>query len=241
MLLAFFPAAVKLVPMIHSRLPSAALLLAAVCGLPLTTLSKDSQDPFAKWEEAIAAFETKDKQSPPPKNAVLFLGSSSIRMWDLPSSFPGEKTINRGFGGSEIVDSTHFAARLVFPHNPRQILFYAGDNDLAKGKSAAEVAADFEVFVKTVRETMPEVPIAYIAIKPSIARWKLWATIQKANAAIRKQCDKDTTLTFVDIAPPMLGDDGLPKKELFLVDGLHMNPKGYAIWNEAVRAILVPE
>jgi lysophospholipase L1-like esterase len=241
MLLAFFLEPVKLGPMIHHRRLPAVLLLTAVCGLPMTSRAKDLPDPFAQWEEAIASLETKDKKSPPPKNAVLFVGSSSIRMWDLPKSFPEEKTINRGFGGSQIADSTHFAARLIFPYHPRQIIFYAGDNDLAKGKSAEEVAADFDAFVKTVRKGLPDVPIAYIAVKPSIARWKLWPIIQDANARIRGRCEKDATLTFIDIAPPMLGDDGLPKKELFLDDGLHMNPTGYALWNEAVRKILVPE
>ena len=216
-----------------------AVLFVAVSRQP--SGAKDAPDRFAKWEETIADFEAKDTKSPPPRNPVLFVGSSSIRMWDLPKSFPGATTMNRGFGGSEIADSTHFAERLIFAYQPRQIIFYAGDNDIANGLKATQVAADFGAFVKKVRARMPDVPIAYIAVKPSIARWKLWPVIQDANAAIRKECEKDATLTFIDIAPPMLGEDGKPKKELFLDDGLHLTAEGYAIWNDLVKKILVPE
>ncbi len=245
MLLAFFAGAVKLVPIMNARhfpAASALALTLALLGVAREPVAaKDAPEGFAKWEETIAGFEAKDRKSPPPKKAVLFIGSSSIRMWNLPKSFPGEKTLNRGFVGSEIVDSTHFAERIIFPYQPRQIVFYAGDNDIAKGKSAKQVAADFRAFVETVRAKMPDVPIAYVAVKPSIARWKLWPVISDANAAIRQQCEADATLTFIDVAPPMLDEDGKPKKELFLEDGLHMNAEGYAVWNALVKQILVPE
>lgn len=212
--------------------------LAVLAGAPLRSGAEDAPDPFAKWEQEIAAIEAKDKESPPPENALLFIGSSSIRLWDLAAAFPGEKTINRGFGGSELADSTHFAPRLVFPHRPRQIILYAGDNDLANGKSAERVAADFADFVIAVRKELPEIPIAYIAIKPSLARWKLWPAIQAANAAIRAHCEGEPALTFIDIATPMLGEDGRPRKDLLVDDGLHLNPQGYAVWNDAVRKAL---
>ena len=223
-----FPLRPLAVSFVLSCLPSASLF------------AKEASERFTKWETAIAAFEANDERSPQPENAILFVGSSSIRMWDLPKSFPGEKTINRGFGGSEIADSTHFAARLVFPYKPRQIILYAGDNDIANGKTAKEVAKDFEAFVATVREVMPKVPIAYIAIKPSIARWNLWPTIQAANSAIESRCGSDPSLTFIDIAPVMLGEDGKPLADLFLKDGLHLNARGYALWNDEVRKVLVP-
>ncbi len=195
----------------------------------------DPPSPFAKWEKAIAAFEAQDQKSPPPKGAVLFVGSSSIRLWKLDKSFPDRATINRGFGGSEIADSVHFADRIVLKYQPRTIVFYAGDNDTAHGKSPEQVANDFKEFVKIVHEKLPKTKILFIAIKPSLARWKLAETIQKANGLIRSQCEKNEQLEFIDVWKPMLGEDGRPQAELFLKDGLHMNEQGYKIWASLIR------
>jgi len=105
----------------------------------------DEERPASRWEDAIRAFESADRGSPPPKHAVLFVGSSSIRMWDLAKGFPRRRVINRGFGGSQIADSTEFAARIIIPHAPRVVVLYAGDNDIAGGKSAEIVARDFDL------------------------------------------------------------------------------------------------
>jgi lysophospholipase L1-like esterase len=186
--------------------------------------------PFDKWEKDISAFEAQDKQSPPPKGAVLFVGSSSIRMWKLKNSFPGLAVINRGFGGSRIADSVHFADRLVLKHEPKTIVFYAGDNDIAGKRSPEEVDRDFQAFVKIIHEKLPKTKIVFLGIKPSLARWNLVDTIRQANRLIQSRCEKDDLLTFVDVFPPMLGKDGKPRPELFLKDGLHMTEAGYAIW-----------
>jgi lysophospholipase L1-like esterase len=214
------------------------VLLVALAGIvtaPLTA-SADDPDGFARWEKAIKAFEKKDREQPPPKNSVLFVGSSSIRLWNLAEFFPGEKFINRGFGGSEIADSNHFADRIIAKHEPRTIVLYAGDNDIAKGKTAKRVAADFRIFVKTVRGKLPQANILFIAIKPSIKRWNLSETMQVANREIQSVCDDDDRLSFVDIWKPMLGDDGRPRAELFAKDGLHLNGDGYKLWT----SVLVP-
>src|SRR5438874_2421313 len=112
---------------------------------------------FARWEKTIAAMEKRDQAKPPPKNAILFAGSSSIRNWNLPKSFPGVPVVNRGFGGSQIADSTHFAPRILLKHEPRLIVFYAGDNDIAAGKSPEQVAADFKDFAQTIHAKLPKV------------------------------------------------------------------------------------
>jgi lysophospholipase L1-like esterase len=191
----------------------------------------------SRWESAVRAIEKRDAKTPPPGGAVFFCGSSSIVRWDLPKSFPTLRTVNRGFGGSKIADSTFFAHRLVLPHNPSAIVFYAGDNDLGGGLTPERVRDDFRAFVARVRTKLPDVPIHFIAIKPSIARWKSWDRIQKANALIRADCD-GKLVTFIDVAAPMLGDDGTPRRELFVKDGLHLSPAGYAIWNALVLKAL---
>jgi len=190
---------------------------------------------FARWEKAITAFEQQDKEKPPPKNAILFAGSSSIRLWDVAKSFPGMDVINRGFGGSEIADSVHFADRIIVNHKPRMVVLYAGDNDLANGKTPEQVLADFKAFVKAVHAALPKTRIAFISIKPSIRRWNLIDNIRKANSLIEGCCKKDERLLYIDVVKPMLGDDGKPRPGLFTADGLHMNAKGYELWTSLLK------
>lgn len=190
-----------------------------------------------RWEKDIAAFEARDTKSPPPKNAVLFVGSSSIRMWDLKKSFPDIDVINRGFGGSEIADSVRYARRIIVPHQPRVVVLYAGDNDLANGKSPQRVLADFKQFGAVVRDALPQAKIVYIGIKPSIQRWKLIDKIRDANRLIHDYItDQDSDkLVFIDVEKPMLDEDGKPRADLLLDDGLHLNKKGYELWTKLVR------
>lgn len=191
-----------------------------------------------RWKAEIEKMVAADANDPPAKGGVLFLGSSSIRLWDLKKAFPGKDYLNRGFGGSEISDSLHYLDQIVFPYEPKAIVFYAGDNDLAKGKSPEQVAADFEKLSERVAERLPETRILYIAVKPSLKRWALYDKVQDANSRIAEQCAEKPNRQFVDVAPPMLGEDGLPKKELFVADGLHLSPAGYAIWNKLVAEAL---
>jgi lysophospholipase L1-like esterase len=190
-----------------------------------------------RWEKDIAAFEARDAKSPPPKNAVLFMGSSSIRMWDLKESFPDLDVINRGFGGSDVADSVRYAKRIIDPHQPRVVVLYAGDNDLANGKSPQRVLADFKEFVAVVRGALPQAKIVYIGIKPSIQRWKLIDKIRETNRLIHESIaqQKSDKLAFVDVDKPMLGEDGKPRADLLLDDGLHLNKKGYELWTKLVR------
>lgn len=198
------------------------------------SFAEEPVSPFAQWESAIAAFEKEDAKSPPPKGAVLFVGSSSIRLWKVEKSFPKHTVINRGFGGSQIADSVHFADRIVIKHAPKTVVFYAGDNDIAKGKTPEQVAKDFESFVKAIHEKLPETKIVYIGIKPSIKRWNLVETIRNANRLIETQCQADDRLAFVDPFPGMLGEDGKPRAELFVKDGLHLSEAGYEVWMKLV-------
>lgn len=199
-------------------------------GCALTTTAP-AKPPFA---DDIAAFEAADRAHAPPKDAVLFVGSSSIRFWEsLEKDFPGVPVIDRGFGGSTIADCARYADRIVVPYRPRRIVFYAGDNDIAAGRAPALVAADFTAFVRQVRAALPGVPILFISVKPSLARWTLAAQIRETNRLVREAAAKED-FDFLDAYAPMLGADGLPRKELFREDGLHMTPEGYALWTRLV-------
>jgi len=191
-----------------------------------------------RWEKTIAAFEAEDKTSPPPKDAVVFIGSSSIRLWDLKASFPELVAINRGFGGSQMVDAARYARRIVTPYKPRLIVLYEGDNDLNAGKSPQQVAADFGEFLKAVRSDLPTTPLIVIGLKPSPSRWKLIEQQREANRLLAEQCAKDGKCRFLDVEKPMLGSDSQPKPEIFRADKLHLNDEGYKIWNELMRPLL---
>lgn len=187
-----------------------------------------------RWGGAIRAFEEADRRDPPPPNGILFVGSSSIRLWKLDKHFPNLPVINRGFGGSQVSDTLHFADRIVVPYRPLIVVLYAGDNDIAAGESPEQVADDFQRLVRKIHERLPQTRIAFIAIKPSLARWELYDKMRDANERIRAICEENERLTFIDIAAPMLGDDGWPRKELFADDGLHLNEEGYRLWTEIV-------
>ncbi|MBD9367275.1 SGNH/GDSL hydrolase family protein [Xanthomonas sp. XNM01] len=189
------------------------------------------------WEQDMRRFAAEDAAQPPPRGAVLFVGSSSIRMWDtLAADFPDTAVINRGFGGSEIRDSTWYADRIVIPYAPRLIVLYAGDNDLNSGRTPQQLRADFAAFVERVRRGLPGVRIAYIAIKPSPARAGLMPAAHAANAQIRAEAARWHGVDFIDIYTPMLDGNGQPRAELFLEDQLHLNADGYALW----RGIVAP-
>jgi lysophospholipase L1-like esterase len=205
------------------------------------SLLADEASPFAKWEKEIAAIEAKTAAKPPAKGGIVFVGSSSIRMWSsLAADFPKHNVVNHGFGGSQIADSTHFAERIIFPHEPRLVVIYAGGNDINSGKSPEQVATHFRAFVEKVRAKLPDVEIAYISIAGNPARWAQVEKVKAANKMIADQCAQGTKLKFIDVFPHMLGSDGLPKPDIFRDDRLHMNPAGYKIWTEVVGPHLGP-
>lgn len=191
-----------------------------------------------RWEKTIAAFEAEDKATPPPKEPIVFIGSSSIRLWGLKQSFPEAVTLNRGFGGSQMSDAVKYASRIVTPYKPRLIVLYEGDNDLNAGKSPQQVADDFDAFLKIVRAELPATPLIVIGMKPSPSRWKLIEQQRAANRLMAERCAKDGKCRFLDVEKPMLGSDGQPKPEIFRTDKLHLNDEGYKIWNDLIRPLL---
>jgi lysophospholipase L1-like esterase len=212
-------------------------IVRAVCGsLVLVWMLRADVPAFQAdpWAKEMAAFSEQDQKAP-GIGGVVFVGSSSIRLWDLAKYFPNLSALNRGFGGSQMIDSVNHADLLVIRHKPRTVIVYAGDNDLAAGKSPQQVSDDFKAFVAKIRSALPETRVAYIGIKPSIQRWAIVGKVRQANALIREYCDTDDRLGFIDVDGPMLGWDGKPRKDLFVEDGLHLSPKGYALWAMLVQ------
>ena len=219
-----------------------------LAGITLVSLSdpQGSQTLWARtnsgteeWETEIAAFEAADKANPPPKDAILFVGSSSIRLWQsLARDFPDHKIINRGFGGSHLADCVLLVDRVVIPYRPKMVLLYAGDNDIAEGKTSEDVFADLKTFVEKVHVGLPNSRIAYISIKPSITRRQLLDNMKATNRLIEDYAQKKKNLIFIDVFTPMLNSNSEPRKELFVSDGLHLNAAGYELWASIIRPYL---
>ena len=192
-----------------------------------------------RWREAFDAFAEADRTRAPAPGSVLFVGSSSIRLWDdLEGQFDGATIVKRGFGGSRMSDCRQHLARLVLPYKPRLIVVYAGDNDLAEGRSPEQVAADFGAFVDGVRARLPDARIAYLSIKPSPSRQHLLPAVRQANALIAAYSRSTANLDYIDVYSPMLDANGAPRSELFGGDHLHLNSAGYALWKTVIAGHL---
>ena len=199
------------------------------------------------WKD-IQNFKKQDSISFPPQNAILFIGSSSFTKWtDVQDYFPGYTIINRGFGGSTLLDQIRYANDIIFPYEPKQIVIYCGENDLASSDTvtAAMVVDRFIQLFEVIRKKT-EAPIAYISMKPSPSRRHLFTKMNEANSEIMKFVMEQVgdqllhpPMAFIDIHNKMLNANGQPIAELFLEDSLHMNAKGYAIWKREIEPYLI--
>ena len=195
----------------------------------------------AFWND-IQQFRKLDSVQPPPANAILFVGSSSFTRWtDVQNYFPGYTIINRGFGGSTLADVLRYEEDVIFRYNPKQILIYCGENDIASSDTvtAKTVFNRFKTLFTEIRTVYPEVPVTYISMKPSPSRWNLREKFMSGNHLIENYLKKQKNAQFINVWKPMLGSNGKPKQELFVEDNLHMNAKGYAIWQKLIQPVLV--
>jgi lysophospholipase L1-like esterase len=206
--------------------------------LLLTGFRSYSQDP-KRFSDEINAFKKADKESPPSKGCILFVGSSSFRIWtSVAADFPDYCVLNRGFGGSMMSDANYYFDDIVAPYKPQIIVLYEGDNDLATHKTTEQIMADYKIFLGKVKNEIGDIPVLYVAAKPSPSRWELRGQYAELNQAISDYCQSHKNLEYIDVVGPMLGENGRPKPEIFREDSLHMNPKGYVIWTAVVGPYL---
>lgn len=193
------------------------------------------------WND-IQAFKKQDSASFPGRGKILFVGSSSFTNWkDVQSYFPGYPLINRGFGGSTLMDVIRYERDVIFPYQPKQIVIYCGENDFAASDTvtAEMVFSRFKQLFNDIRKELPKVPVAYISMKPSPSRIHLMPKVLEANLSIKNFLKQKRKTDFIDVYYKMLTGDGKPMPEIFLGDSLHMNAKGYAIWQKLIEPILV--
>ena len=201
--------------------------------------AQEQKAPF--WND-IQAFKRQDSISLPPKHAILFVGSSSFTKWkDVQDYFPGYTIINRGFGGSSLPDMIRFENDVIFKYEPKQIVIYCGENDLAASNTvtAQMVLERFKQLFSDIRAKFPKTPLIYISMKPSPSRWNMKDKMMEGNELIKKYLKKKKKTVFISVWNDMLGPDGKPMGDIFVEDKLHMNAKGYAIWQKEIEPHLL--
>jgi lysophospholipase L1-like esterase len=214
----------------------AGILIAALCLCQAGYAEAPDPDP-GRFAEAIETFAVWDSKNSFPEDAILFVGSSSVRFWPTAIAFPGKPIINRGFGGSELSDVIHFYDQVIKPYAPGKIFVYAGDNDIGNGKTPDQVLQDYKALVELGRSDFPDAEFIFISIKPSKRRWSKWPIMAEANRMVREYAERHPNLAYADLATPLLDDNGSPK-DVFVEDGLHLNEQGYRLWQQALAPYL---
>jgi lysophospholipase L1-like esterase len=218
----------------HQAFGGSAQPIVLIMGMSLVAATtRADEEPLSplRFSKQIEAFAQQDVESPPKPGAIVFVGSSSIRLWNLAKSFGDLNAINRGFGGSQISDVLHYADEVILKYKPRKVVFFCGGNDLNNGKSPEQVAADFQAFTKLLFQQLPKTELIVLAVKPSPLRWGNVGRVRKTNDLLRAQAEADKRIIFLDGSFDLLLDeDGEIREELFVEDRLHLNDDGYMLW-----------
>lgn len=220
------------------RLLRMAAALQALLACTAAMAQEPAKGGSERWEPDIKKMEEADRKSPPLKAGVVFAGSSTIVLSKPERWFPELKAANRGFGGSQIVDSTFYADRIILPLEPSLIVFHAGGNDINAGKEPEQVCADFGAFVRKVHGALPNTRIVFMSLMATRSRWKHWPKMAKANALVEEFCRGDNRLWYVDMTRYLTTDIGEPRDDLFRTDKLHLNDEGYRIWTSVLGPVL---
>jgi lysophospholipase L1-like esterase len=223
--------------MTRYNLVGASLALSLMAGQALAQNTPPAVSTPADFAPEIARFAEQDAMVPPPPCGFLFVGSSSVRFWrGLGLDMAPYAVINRGFGGAKISDVNFYFDKVVAPYRPRAIFFYAGENDLWAGAKAEDVVGDFQTFMDRKTATLGDTPVYFISLKPSKQRLAQFDLQSQVNGTLKSLARKRSDLNYVDVVA-IMRDRGAPK-EVFVADGLHMTPEGYALWTKVVRPVL---
>ena len=219
------------------------ILLCTLCFIGGVGVDKIvAQDTTFPFHKEIRAFKKLDSISLPPKHSILFTGSSSFTKWtNVQDYFPQQTIINRGFGGSSFPDVIRYYREVIFPYKAKQVVIYCGENDLAASDTvtAQLVFQRFKQLFTIIRKNDPSVSLAFVSIKPSPSRRHLWPKVESANKLIKNYLTTKKKTAFIDVYHPMLNNNGTVKSEIFLKDSLHMNAKGYKIWQKIIKHYLI--
>ena len=216
------------------------LLLLFCCSINSELLAQTNTtepDP-ARFEQEIENFAIWDAKNSSPENAVLFVGSSSIRFWNTAEAFPTYPVINRGFGGSHISDILYYYERVIGRFDPSLIVFYCGENDIASGLDQEKVFDDYLTLLSQINQSFPDTDFLYVSIKPSSSRLEHTKRFEAFNQRVKAHNQSSDQLHYIDLGSVLTGDDDRPDDSLFVSDRLHLNEDGYRLWNEKMREFL---
>jgi lysophospholipase L1-like esterase len=225
----------------NKRLLSRLLLALTVLSVFSALQAQELPDP-TRYEQSIRQFEEQDATTPPPANAIVLTGSSSIMYWnnDAPADLAPLTVIPRGFGGTVMNDLLHYLDRVVLKYKPRAVLIYEGDNDTGRNNIPNDmIIAQLEEIISRIHAELPQARIYVLSVKPSVARATTWPTAQALNARYKALAGANPLVTYIDVATPFLQADGSVMTDIFVADNLHLNEKGYDIWAAAVREVLM--
>ncbi|MCU4164636.1 GDSL-type esterase/lipase family protein [Carboxylicivirga caseinilyticus] len=204
-----------------------------------TTILNAQYDPHVKYGKAIDAFEKMDSVNHPNEGGILFIGSSSFTKWqDVNDYFPDKYIINRGFGGSQMSDLLYFKERLILPYKPKQIVVFVGGNDITAGEKARSVFKEDKELVKWTLKQFPDVDFLFLSLKPTPKRWALKDEMIRLSKKRERYALKNRQVDYVDVWTPLLNDEGMPKEGIYIADQLHLNAKGYKIWQQVMAPYL---
>ncbi len=211
------------------------LIIVLIPGIMNKISAQDQPQGPERWEETIQKLEQKDKTNPASPNPILFVGSSSIAIWqDMADYFPGKNILNRGFGGSNFEDLLYYADRVIYPYKPAKVFVYEGDNDIAQGDSPGKVVRRAKKLRGKIKKELGDTPVVFIAVKPSVARWEMKEDFLKVNEKLEKYAERKDNTEFADVWTPAIGPDGKVVDHIFKDDNLHMNAEGYKIWQKVL-------
>lgn len=217
----------------------AAAIVSAVAVVSAASLQAQVADPDpARFTETFDDWATQDAENSVPDDPIVFVGSSSINFWRTAEYFPQFPVVNRGFGGSQASDATHWVHEAVLKYEPSIVVYYEGDNDVNANKKAPQIFEDMREFAEAVHAESPGTHVVFLSVKPSLSRWRLWGEMQATNALLEDYAEAHYNVHYVDVGSDMLGADGEPIPELFIRDGLHMTPAGYEIWTRILTPVL---
>lgn len=221
------------------------LLLGSIVAAAAPARAQGPDPDLAQYQAEIDTFREWDTKNAVPANAVLFVGSSTIRLWATADDFPALPVINRGFGGSQIPQVNHHIQDVALKYRPAVVVVYAGDNDINAGRTPDQVVADYRQFVLKVLAARADTRVIFLAIKPSPARWDKWPAMREANERVRAYGEGYNSnrsagplLFFADVASPMLTAAGQTQAHLYGEDGLHLSDAGYDMWTNVLAPII---
>lgn len=215
------------------------LLVAVPAANAQQAAAKVEQNKAPRFADAIKAFLKEDQTNPPPKQAILFIGSSIFRRWEkLTEQMAPLPVFNRAFGGSRTEEILYYMDKVVLPYNPKIIVYYCGSNDINADIKPEQIVANFKEFAKRVHAQLPQTKIFYVSINRAPQKMDRWADVDAANALIKEFCAKDKLLGFIDVNPALFDKQGKPRMELYLPDKLHFLEPAYAEFTAIIKPVI---